>query len=277
MSISISVIVPTHNRQNLLRRSLNSVLQQKTPAAELIVVDDGSTDHTEAMINAEFPSVKYLKQPQQGVSAARNNGIRHAQSTWLAFLDSDDEWLPDKLTVQKQAITDNPNVKICHSDEIWIRNSRRVNPHSKHQKKGGWIFQDCLPLCAISPSSVLIHQSIFKTVGLFDENLPACEDYDLWLRITHQYPVLYIDQALIKKYGGHDDQLSKKYWGMDRFRIRSIINLLEKHELKTNDGQAARQMLINKLEIYINGAKKRSKQEEINHYQKLLDHYYTNV
>ena len=130
-----------------------------------------------------------------------------------------------------------------------------------------------MPLCAISPSSALIHQSVFDAIGLFDENLPTCEDYDLWLRITHQYPVLYIDQPLIEKFGGHDDQLSRKYWGMDRFRIKSIINVLENHQLNPDDKKAACITLTGKLQIYINGANKRDKVEEARHYQQLLDHY----
>ncbi len=102
-------------------------------------------------------------------------------------------------------------MRVCHTDEIWIRNGRRVNARKKHGKKGGWIFQHCLPLCAMSPSSIMIHRDVFTALGGFDERLPACEDYDLWLRITARYPVLFTRQPLIEKYGGHDDQLSRKY------------------------------------------------------------------
>lgn len=269
----ISVIIPTHNRANLLRRSINSILQQKTLPFEIIVVDDGSTDYTGKMIVSEFPDIIYFKQPQQGVSAARNKGIQLANSPWLAFLDSDDEWLPDKLTFQQHALSQNPTMKVCHSDEIWVRNGQRVNPHRKHRKTGGWIFKHCLPLCAISPSSVLIHQSVFDVVGVFDENLPACEDYDLWLRITHQFPVLYVDEPLLVKYGGHNDQLSRKHWGMDRFRIFALVKLLENDQLQADDRKAACQTLTAKLQIFINGARKRNKEHEAHHYQQLLELY----
>ena len=271
----ISVIIPSYNRVNLLSRAIQSVVEQTACPSEIIVVDDGSTDQTETMVATDFPTVIYHKQSQQGVSAARNKGIQLAKSPWLAFLDSDDAWLPEKLARQQQAIAQNASMKLCHSDEIWIRNGQRINPHRKHQKKGGWIFQHCLPLCAISPSSVLIHQSIFDSVGLFDENLPACEDYDLWLRITHQFPVLYVDQPLLIKYGGHDDQLSRKHWGMDRFRIAALDNLLENHHLQADDRKAACQVLITKLQIYLNGARKRGKQQDKNtlHYYQLLQRY----
>ncbi len=269
----ISVIIPTFNRAILLSRAIQSVIEQTIPPFEIIVVDDGSTDHTETMIATDFPNIIYHKQSQQGVSAARNKGIQLAQSPWLAFLDSDDVWLPEKLAQQQQAISQNATMKLCHSDEIWIRNGQRVNPHKKHQKRGGWIFQHCLPLCAISPSSVVIHQSIFDVVGLFDENLPACEDYDLWLRITHQHPVLYVNQPLLVKYGGHEDQLSRKYWGMDRFRITALDNLLKNHHLQADDRIVARQTLITKLQIYLEGARKRNKHQEALHYDQLLKDY----
>ena len=271
--LTVSVIIPTHNRCQLLRRALLSVYKQTIQAEEIIVIDDGSTDGTEEMLGKEFPDVKYTFQENAGVSAARNLGIRQAKGEWLAFLDSDDEWLPEKLEKQLASLENNPEMRICHSDEIWKRDGVRVNAMNKHNKKGGWIFQHCLPLCAMSPSSIIIHRSIFAQVGLFDIALPACEDYDLWLRITARYPVLFIDQPLIVKYGGHDDQLSSKYWGMDRFRIAALEKILVEDCLAIEDQRAAALMLIKKVSIYLQGAKKRNKQEEVVVYQQLLDRY----
>ena len=270
---TVSVIIPAYNRCQLLRRALLSVYKQTVQAEEIIVIDDGSTDGTEEMLGKEFPDVKYTFQENAGVSAARNLGIRQAKGEWLAFLDSDDEWLPEKLEKQLASLENNPEMRICHSDEIWKRDGVRVNAMNKHNKKGGWIFQHCLPLCAMSPSSIIIHRSIFAQVGLFDIALPACEDYDLWLRITARYPVLFIDQPLIVKYGGHDDQLSSKYWGMDRFRIVALEKILVEDCLAIEDQRAAALMLIKKVSIYLQGAKKRNKQEEVVVYQQLLDRY----
>lgn len=271
--MDISVIIPTHNREQLLPRALDSVLNQTLPPKEVIVVDDGSTDGTRALLSEQYPQCIYLQQPNRGVSSARNRGIETATGEWIAFLDSDDEWLPDKLAAQQSAIASEPDCRICHTEEIWIRNGRRVNAMKKHAKSGGRIFLNCLPLCVISPSSVLIHRSLFTEVGLFDETLPACEDYDLWLRICAHHSVAFVSQPQIIKYGGHEDQLSQRHWGMDRFRIQALQKLLDSGDLSEAYRQAAVQILIKKVEILANGADKRGNQEQAQGYLALLDAY----
>ena len=259
----ISVIVPTYNRAHQLPRTLDSILCQSCSPKEIIVVDDGSTDETLALMTSEYPEIVFIQQQNTGVSSARNVGIKRASGDWIAFLDSDDEWLPKKLEIQMKALYENPEIKICHTNEIWIRNGKRVNPKKKHEKFGGWIFQKCLPLCCISPSSVIIHKSIFKEIGLFDYSLPVCEDYDLWLRITARNPVLYIEEPFLIKYGGHEDQLSKKYWGMDRFRIKSLEKIISSRVLSELDENAAKKMLMEKIYIFIQGAQKRGNIKEV--------------
>ncbi|MGV6818185.1 MAG: glycosyltransferase family 2 protein [Thiotrichales bacterium] len=258
----VSVVIPTHNRAHLLARALDSVLAQTLPALEIIVVDDGSTDDTQVLVAERYPQCIYLKQPQVGVSAARNAGIQAASGDWIAFLDSDDAWLPGKLEAQRDCLAENPGVRLCHCEEIWIRQGRRVNPMRKHAKTGGWIYQRCLPLCVISPSAALLHRSLLEDVGAFDESLPACEDYDLWLRICAQEPVAFVDQPQIEKYGGHDDQLSQRYWGMDRFRIQALEKMLQKRVLTESDRSATLQTLIDKCGIFAQGAAKRNKLNE---------------
>jgi glycosyltransferase involved in cell wall biosynthesis len=248
-------------------------MQQTFQPKEIIVIDDGSIDETSSMINDLFPNVKYLYQKNNGVSSARNKGIKLATGDWIAFLDSDDQWLPEKLEKQQLALKRNPEIKLCHTEEIWIRNGIRVNAMKKHSKKGGWIFQHCLPLCAISPSAAIIHRSVFDTVGLFDESLPACEDYDMWLRITAKYPVIFLEDALIKKFGGHEDQLSQKHWGMDRFRIQALQKILDKNELSKENRQAAYEMLLKKAQVFLNGAQKRGKTSESEYYEQLIKQY----
>ncbi len=267
---SVSVVIPTYNRVHLLERSLDSALGQTLAADEIIVVDDGSTDNTVATLKSMYPEVKLIQQDNLGVSAARNTGISAARHEWIALLDSDDVWHENKLERQITALKDAPEYLICHSDEIWIRNGVRVNQMNKHKKAGGHIFQHCLPLCAISPSAVLIHRSLFEEIGLFDETLPACEDYELWLRICSRYPVLYIDEALITKHGGHDDQLSRQHWGMDRFRIQALNKIVSESKLNDSDRDAAIKMMLNKINIYLAGAEKHGNTEHVDEFKLLL-------
>ena len=270
---SVSVIITTFNRKQYLKRSIDSVLHQTRAANEIIIIDDGSTDDTGKLIASEFSNLKYVWQENHGISHARNQGISESGSNWIAFLDADDEWLPQKLAYQIAALESDPEHKVCHTNEIWIRNGRRANPQKKHQKFGGWIFDKCLPLCVISPSSVLIHRSVFDTFGKFDESLPVCEDYDFWLRICAFIPVLYIGEAQIIKYGGHRDQLSKKYWGMDRFRIISLEKIINNPDLKPQYRKLAVETLIEKIEIYITGADKRNKSDDVESFKEKKKYY----
>jgi glycosyltransferase involved in cell wall biosynthesis len=267
----ISVIIPSYNRIHTLSRAIDSVLDQDSKVDEIIVVDDGSTDDTSIYISRTYPDIKLIRQSNQGVSAARNVGIKQASYEWIALLDSDDSWMPDKIYSIRQAQQAQPEYLLFHSDEIWIRNGVRVNPMNKHQKSGGWIFQQCLPLCVISPSAAVIHRSLLQSVAYFDEALPACEDYDLWLKICHQFPVSYIDKPLITKYGGHGDQLSAQFWGMDRFRIRSLHRLIQQQGLNKEQLIAANSMLTIKLEILLNGAMKHKNSKVISEFTPILE------
>ena len=257
VQVPVSVIIPTYNRCKLLCTAIESVLEQTLQPSQIIVVDDGSEDSTSATVAKRFPDVLLIQQTNHGVSHARNRGIAAASNPWIAFLDSDDRWFENKLAVQMNAIQASPMYRLCHCDEHWIRNGKRVNPMHKHQKRGGDIFEFCLPLCAISPSAVIIHQSLFDEVGNFDESLPACEDYDLWLRICSGNQVLFVDSALLEKTGGHEDQLSRKHWGMDRFRLVALSKLLRSHSLSDDQKTLVEPTFKQKYQILHNGATKR--------------------
>jgi len=260
--MKISVIIPTFNRIDLLKRAIDSVLNQSIKPYDIIVVDDGSTDSTSEMIQQKYKSINLIQQKNSGVSAARNNGIKNAQGDWIALLDSDDEWKKNKLEEQVKNLTDNPQYEFCHTNEIWIRNGIRVNQKKRHKKYGGFIFDKCLDICRISPSSVLFNKNILNHVGWFDEKLPVCEDYDLWLRITADYEILFIDKPLIVKYGGHNDQLSNSVEAIERFRIKALQSLLENSDLSKNNRIHAIEMIIKKLNIYLKGLVKRKKHDE---------------
>ena len=271
----VTVIIPTYNRADTIGRAIRSVLQQTHQAFELLIVDDGSTDSTvERIQQFADPRIVHLRNEMNlGQNASLNRGLSVANGEYMSFLDSDDEWLPSKLYNQLNALRIETGYKICHTNEIWIRNSRRVNPMKKHEKSGGLIFNNCLPLCVISPSSVIIHHSVFEQYGLFDESLPVCEDYDLWLRLCAFLPVLYLDKPQIVKYGGHKDQLSHKYWGMDRFRIAALEKIVANQKLSAENKSAALLTLLEKIDIYILGASKRKKNEDTELYSKKRSKY----
>ena len=269
----VSVVIPTYNRAYYLRRAVDSVLNQTYTNFELIIVDDGSKDSTEKLIKSYGNSMRYFHQKNSGVSSARNKGIAFSRGRYLSFLDSDDEWKPDKLAIQIDFFMKNRDALICQTEEVWIRNDFYLNPQRKHKKYSGIIFEKCLPLCIISPSAVMIDKKVFKKIGLFDESFPACEDYDLWLRISSLYPVYLIKQKLVVKYGGHFDQLSKNAGTLDLFRIKAIVKILNASEVALEDKKAAFLELIKKCKIYGNGCLKRGKNEEGNLYLNLPERY----
>ncbi len=270
----VSVVIPVYNRAELVRRAIDSVLAQTRRPLEIIVVDDGSTDATLSVLTDYQGRIRLIRQEHRGVSAARNRGMRSARGQWIALLDSDDQWQPRKLEMAEDFSRTHPEYRIFQSQEIWIRNGRRVNPKKKHQKFGGWIFKQSLPLCIVSPSAVVFHKTILQQVGFFDESLPVCEDYDLWLRVAKQFPVGLDDRPGIIKYGGHDDQLSRKYWGMDYFRVLAMEKHVNDPHLPAEWKEALLKELLFKLDVLLTGYQKRHKynaqlEEKRNRYRKL--------
>ena len=264
----VSVIIPTFNRGKMIRQAIDSVLEQDFEGFELIVVDDGSTDETREILNRYGTRIRVHSQPNRGVSSARNAGIRISRGAYLAFLDSDDLWLPRKLSVQMGFFKSHPQAMICQTEEIWRRNGVRVNPKKKHKKPSGMIYEPSLELCLVSPSAVMIKKALLDTIGEFDEDLPACEDYDLWLRISCRFPVYLIDIPGIIKQGGHDDQLSRTPC-LDKYRIQSMRKMLDSGLLTEPQFNATSGVLVKKCLIYAEGCKKRGRFEEAGIYARL--------
>ena len=270
----ISVVIPTLNRINTLQRALDSVINQTYKPAEIIVVDNGSSDGTLKFLREQYPKITTLSENKIGVSSARNKGIKKSINQWIALLDSDDAWHPRKLEIQTSMLDSAlKEYNLIHTDEVWFRNNKHINQMKKHKKQGGYIFERCLSLCCISPSSVLFKKNILDKVGLFDESLPVCEDYDMWLKICSSEEVLFAQNKLTYKYGGHKDQLSKSYWGMDRFRIKSIENIIKNFDLTYNQKKQAKKELIKKLKIIINGAFKRNNLSIVNEFSTKLEYW----
>ncbi|MDX9963921.1 glycosyltransferase [Desulfobacter postgatei] len=258
---TISVIIPTFNRVWTLKRAVDSALAQDYPHREIIVVDDGSTDGTRDLLAGYKDKIRVLVQENKGVSAARNLGIQESEGSFIALLDSDDAWETNKLSCQAAFFQSKPGAMICQTEEIWIRNGKRVNPKKKHKKPSGMIFEPSLKLCLVSPSAVMIRKQLFEQKGVFNEAFPVCEDYDLWLRVSHDTPVYLIDTPLTVKTGGHGDQLSAAH-SQDKYRIQSILNLIESNVLSADQEQVALNVFKEKCRIFANGCMKRGREKE---------------
>ncbi len=271
---AVSIIIPTFNRAAKTARAIASVLYQRFTDHEIVVVDDGSTDTTKEVLHQFKDRVQMVfHKTNRGVSAARNSGIAASTAPMVAFLDSDDYWLPEKLGVQTAFFEENPRAMICQTEETWVRKGKRANPRKRHLKPSGDVFVPSLELCLVSPSAVMLKRSLLEEVGVFDERLPACEDYDLWLRIACRYPVFLIRKSLVVKEGGHEDQLSARFPGMDRFRIEALVKLLQESPLSAEQEAAAVRELQRKCRIYGNGCLKRGKEAEAAHYLSLPSNF----
>jgi len=269
---SVSVIIPTFNRAHKIARAVASVLYQTFTDYEILVVDDGSEDTTSEVLAPFLPHIKCITHLRnRGVSAARNTGIMASDSPLIAFLDSDDYWLPDKIATQVSFFAEHPDAVACQTEELWIRRGVRVNPMKKHFKPSGEIFEPSLKLCVVSPSAVVVKRSLLEEVDFFDEDFPACEDYDLWLRISRKYPIWLIPEPLVIKEGGAPDQLSRSVQGLDQYRIRAIARLITTGCLTEEQAAAALRELRFKCRVYGNGCLRRGKREEGRYYLALPD------
>ncbi len=265
----VSVIIPTFDRRSMVGDAVESVLKQSHSRYELIVVDDGSQDGTVERLQRYGSRITVLSQPHRGVAAARNSGARWSSGKYLAFLDSDDLWHPNKLETQISFMGRNPSVQICQTEEIWVRNGVRVNPKKRHHKPSGDIFRASLDLCLVSPSAVMMTRELFMRLGGFDETFDVCEDYDLWLRIAVDTPVLLIPEPLVVKRGGHGGQLSCSTWGLDRFRILALEKLL-RSGLGGEKRRWAMEVLAGKVAILAQGARKRGRESEALAYEQVF-------
>ncbi|MDP8230203.1 MAG: glycosyltransferase [Candidatus Gorgyraea atricola] len=246
----ISVIIPTYNRPTLLKKAIDSVSSQTYKDFELIVIEDTA---------------------QKGPAWARNRGIEKSTKPFIAFLDSDDWWDKDKLAIQIDAMQKSPQRLISHTQEIWYKNGKLLNQKKKHKKHSGYIFDKCLPLCVVSMSTVMVRRELFDRVGVFNENLPCCEDYDFWLRTSVNHEFLLIDKPLTLKDGGRPDQLSSIYaTGIDKYRIQSIRKLLDSSALTPGQRNLVAAELQRKCQIYAKGCLKHGKKEEGEHYLGLV-------
>jgi hypothetical protein len=197
-----------------------------------------------------------------------------ASHALIAFLDSDDCFLPGKLGLQVQRMHDQPDYLISHTAEKWLRRGVHLNQKKRHRKVGGDIFARSLELCVVGMSTVIARRELFDKVGLFDEDLPCCEDYDLWLRAGAKFPFLFVDEPLTVKHGGRPDQVSVRFGtGMDRFRIRAIRKSLDAGIFTPTQQRLVVGELVRKCRIYGNGCIKHGRVEEGACFLDLAEHY----
>lgn len=260
----VNIIIPTFNRAYCIERAIDSVLNQTFKDFDLWIVDDGSTDNTGELLTKYGTDKRfnYCRVENGGVSKARNIGVSKTSGEWLAFLDSDDEWLEDKLERQIKYIKENPKCKLIHGEELWVRNGKRINPKKVHKKSGGDIFERSLGLCLISPSAVILRRELLDEMNGFDEQFIVCEDYDLWLKVSCRYEVGYLSEPVLIKYGGHEDQLSSKYFAMDYYRIKSMYQLNESVDLENSKKIALLHMIVKKAKILLKGYEKHNNMKD---------------
>ena len=272
----ITVVLPTFNRVDFLVAALDSVFSQTNRRFRVIVADDGSTDGTGEYVQNlnNRDKLRYLQLPHCGMPGkVRNAGARLATGDYLAFLDSDDLWKPEKLARQMAYFQEHPEMLICHTREIWQRGEKIVSQAGQKHRRSGDIFADGLKKCIIGPSTALMRRELFEELGGFREDLEIAEDYELWLRITARYPAGYIDEPLVIKRGGHADQLSEKYGQIEIFRIKALHLNLEEGTFEGEKRQLAARELVRKCRIYAQGCEKRGKVEEAVHYREIARCY----
>ena len=204
----ISAIIPTYNRRDLLLRALGSVLSQTHPIDEIVVIDDGSTDGSEAAVRERYGDlVRYVWQENAGVSAARNHGMSIAKGKYFALLDSDDEWLPEKTSLQLEWLRARPDFGMVLCDVQRVDGEYRPIDTFRRRDiipEDGWVLRWIIHNPALAPASAMFRREVFEDVGGFDEELRTAEDLDFHLRVAHRWKIGVVEKSLVRAMRGHD-------------------------------------------------------------------------
>jgi len=266
----VSAIIPVYNRPDHIVEAVRSVLDQTWRPLELIVGDDGSDDMTHTAVaslteeaNMKGIRLKLLDLEHVGCpGAVRNSCAAEAEGRYLAFLDSDDLWLPEKIARQMTLFLEDEACLIAHTREEWNRKGRVVSQAGMKHRRSGDLFTDALKKCIIGPSTVMIRRDYYLESGGFRADLEIAEDYEYWLRVTAEHPVAYLEEPLTVKRAGHNDQLSEKYGQIEIFRIRGLKDLVDRTFFQGWKQESAARELSRKCLVYGRGCMKRDKAEE---------------
>jgi len=234
--MTVSVVIPAYNVESHIARALDSVLAQTRPPTEIIVVDDGSTDGTAEVIQRYGPAVRYLHSDHVGAAEARNIGIRAAHGDWIAFLDADDEWLPEKLALQTALLARHPDLVWCYGNMFVQRVGQTGRTYSHNPDRirralgDAEVFDDYLQaLAAGAPTSCItwvVRHDVLDAVGMFCSELPWAQDADLALRLAYRWPRIgYIHRPLAINHFGRAGSITARHWSNLERRCR----FLERH------------------------------------------------
>lgn len=255
---SVSVIIPSYNAGRWIKSTIDSALAQTYSNIEIIVVDDGSTDESVSIISENFPEVKLITQTNQGVAAARNKGIENSSGEWIAFLDADDIWLPNKIRDQFELLATDPEAKMAYSAwHVWPSQTPSPDPEllcdlqnirentDEFRGPSGWIYPELLEDCYVWTSTVLAKRTLFGQIGNFDATLKIGEDYDLWLRASQSTKILRVAKPLAL-YRIHPTSLTKST-PLENYQAIVINRAIEKWGYRSADGRVASKVRVNKV------------------------------
>jgi glycosyltransferase involved in cell wall biosynthesis len=254
----LSVIIPCYNAERYIGATIASVLAQGEPDIEIIVVDDGSRDGSVQLVRTQFPAVRLVQQPNQGVAAARNNGLSAAKGEWVAFVDADDIWLPGKLAAQFAQLAAAPDCRMSYTAwQGWASDSpqpeagvlERLAASTGDARlwigASGWIYPELLLDCEVWTSTVLARRSLFDEIGNFDTGLRIGEDYDLWLRASRVTPILRVAHPYAL-YRLHPASITKST-PTDNYRATVITRALQRWGTSSPDGRVADMAAIRRM------------------------------
>ena len=199
----VSIVIPTYNQSQFVNEALESVLSQSFQNFEIIVINDGSTDNTKAVLSNFNDHIQIINQENKGLSEARNKGIQKARGDFIAFLDSDDLWVPEKLESQMKLLRNNPEFLWCYSDaEVFDSETGQTQylySQLYEHLYSGCIFNYLILENFIASPTPIVHRDVFEGVGLFFDNRIVAEDWDMWLRISDDHPVALIERTLARR------------------------------------------------------------------------------